>query len=192
MLSAIDTALSPLTRALERIADPVITTLARLLFAAVLLLYYWKSGLTKLGDGFFGFLSPSTGAYAQIWPKQLEAVSYDASQLSIFHHLVVLAGTWTEFILPLLIVLGLLTRLAAFGMIGFIVLQSLTDIYGLGADAETIGALFDRFPDGHILDQRAFWIFALLTLVLKGGGPLALDRLLFRNAPLARPAYQPQ
>lgn len=191
MLGPIDAALSPVTRSLERVADAVLTTGARLLFAAVLLLYYWNSGLTKLGDGLFGFLSPSVGAFAQIWPKQLEAVSYDASQLSVFHHAVVLAGTWTEFLLPLLILLGLFTRLAAFGMIGFVVVQSLTDIYGLGADADTIGAFFDRFPDGHILDQRAFWIFALLTLVLKGGGPLALDRLLFRNAPSARPAFQP-
>jgi putative oxidoreductase len=41
--------------------------------------------------------------------------------MSIFHWAVVVAGTLAEFILPLLIVIGLFTRLAAFGMIGFVI-----------------------------------------------------------------------
>ena len=84
--------------------------------------------------------------------------------------------------MPLLIVLGLLTRLAALGMIGFVLLQSLTDIVGHGADAATVGAWFDRASDALILDQRAFWLLALLVLVLNGAGPLSLDRLLFARS----------
>lgn len=146
----------------------------------MLLVYFWNSALTKLGDGITGLFSPSTGAYVQIFPRAFEAAGYDSSQLSLFQHLVVLAGTWSEFILPALIVLGLLTRLAALGMIGFVAVQSLTDLYGHGgiAHTETLGAWFDRLPDGVILDQRAFWLFALLTLVIKGAGPLSLDRVL--------------
>ena len=163
--------------------DALLPDLARLIFAAVLFGYFWNSGLTKLGDGFFGFLSPSVGAYAQIFPKAMEAVVYDTSQLSIFHTLVVIAGTWAEFLLPVLIVLGLLTRLSALGMIGFIVVQSLTDLYGHGGieHPETLGAWFDRVPDSVILDQRAFWVFLLLVLVIKGAGYLSLDRLLSRS-----------
>ncbi|HCQ66032.1 MAG TPA: hypothetical protein DIU07_13175, partial [Rhodobacteraceae bacterium] len=86
-----------------------------------------------------------------------------------------------EFILPALILVGLLTRLAALGMIGFVVLQSLTDIVGHAADPGTIGAWFDRLPDSVILDQRLLWVFVLLTLVLKGAGPLSLDRLIDRR-----------
>jgi len=159
-------------------AGNLLGLLARLVFAAVLLRYFWASGVTKLGDGIFGFLSPSTGAYAQIFPQAMEAVTYDVSQLSVFHWLVVVAGTWAEFLLPLLIVIGLFTRLAALGMIGFVVLQSLTDLYGHGGieHAETLGAWFDRFPDGMILDQRAFWVFVLLSLVMLGGGWLSADR----------------
>lgn len=157
--------------------DWILPTLARFLFAAVLLFYYWNSGLTKLGDGLFGVFVPSTGAYAQIWPKVLEAVSYDTSQLSIFHWAVVFAGTVTEFILPALIVVGLLTRVASLGMIGFVVMQSLTDIHGHGADEKTIGAWFDRVSDAHIMDQRAFWVLLLLVLVIKGAGPLSVDRI---------------
>lgn len=166
---------------LER-ADWLITTLARLLFAAILLVYYLNSGMTKIGDGLSGLWSPSVGAYAQIFPRALEAAGYDTDALSLFQHLVVLAGTWAEFILPVLIVIGLLTRLAALGMIGFVVLQSLTDVYGLGLGDE-VGAWFDRFPDAIILDQRAMWIFLLILLVIKGAGPLSFDRAIMRRGP---------
>ena len=116
-----------------------------------------------------GLFQPSVGAYAQIFPKAMEAVTYDVTQLSIFHWAVVVAGTWAEFILPALIVIGLLTRLSALGMIGFIIVQSLTDLIGHGGleHTETFGAWFDRFRVSGILDQRSFWIFMLLVLVLK-------------------------
>mgnify|MGYP001799559627 CR=1 FL=1 len=169
--------------AITRSLDGLVPLLARFVFAATLLGYFWASAMTKLGDGFMGIFTPSTGAYAQIFPKQMEAVVYDVSQLGVFHWLVVVAGTWAEFILPLLIVVGLFTRLAAVGMIGFVVVQSLTDLYGHGGieHAETLGAWFDRIPDSVILDQRAFWMLILVTLVIKGAGAISLDRMLSRQ-----------
>jgi putative oxidoreductase len=152
-------------------ADWLLPTLSRLVFAGVLFAYFWASAMTKL-DGPF---SPSTGAYAQIFPKLFEAVGYDASQLGLWQRVVVLAGSWAEFALPVLIVLGLLTRLAALGMAGFVVVQSLTDIYGHGAAA---GAWFDRASDALILDQRALWLLLLAVLLCKGPGPLSADRAL--------------
>ncbi|WP_319826297.1 DoxX family membrane protein [Thalassovita sp.] len=180
------------TDLLQRL-DWLLPTLARVVFAAVLAVYFWASAATKLGDGLFGFLSPSVSAYAQIFPKVFEAVGYDTSQLGVFHWAVVVAGMWAEFLLPLLIVLGLFTRLAALGMIGFVAVQSLTDLYGHGGidHAATLGVWFDRLPDGVILDQRAFWMLALVTLVIKGAGPISVDAIL-RNGPLARPASRPQ
>lgn len=171
------------TDMLER-ADWLLPTLARFLFAAILLMYFWVSGLTKLGDGLFGIFSPSTGAYVQIFPRMMEAVGYDTDQFSVFHSIFVLAGTWAEFILPALIVLGLFTRLAALGMIGFVALQSLTDLYGHNGweDPAVLGGWFDRFPDAIIMDQRAFWIFALVVLVIKGAGPISFDRALSSRA----------
>lgn len=161
-------------------AEGLLPLLARFVFAAVLLMYFWVSGMTKLGDGaLFGLLQPSLGAYAQIFPRAMEAVSFDVTQLDLWHYLVVVAGTVVEFVLPALIVLGLLTRLAALGMIGFIVVQSLTDYHGHGAtDAETLGRWFDRMPDAAILDQRALWVLLLAILVVKGGGALSFDRAL--------------
>lgn len=171
------------TDMLER-ADWLLPTLARFLFAAILLMYFWVSGLTKLGDGLFGIFSPSTGAYVQIFPRMMEAVGYDTDQFSAFQGIFVLAGTWAEFILPALIVLGLFTRLAALGMIGFVTLQSLTDLYGHNGweDSAVLGGWFDRFPDAIIMDQRAFWIFALVVLVIKGAGPISFDRALSSRA----------
>lgn len=162
---------------LDRLGDLALPLLARLVFAAVLLGYYWASALTK----FDGIFTPSAGAYAQIYPRVFEAAGYDVGQLGLFQKLVVLAGGWAEFALPALIVLGLLTRLSALGMIGFIAMQSLTDIFGHGADADTTGAWFDRASGALILDQRAFWILTLAILVAKGGGPVALDRLFWRR-----------
>jgi len=157
--------------------------IARFLFAAVLLLYFWNSALTKLGDGFAGFLFPSSGAYAQIFPRAMEAASYDISQLSAGHQIIVVLGMWAEFVLPLLVVIGLMSRVAALGMIGFILVQTMTDLFGHGAiaHAQTLGAWFDRTPDALILDQRALWVFVLLTIALKGGGALSLDRVILRN-----------
>jgi putative oxidoreductase len=174
LLAAYDRA----TRSLSDLATELLPLAARLVFAGVLLAYFWSSALTKLGPGALGFLSPSVGAYAQIFPKTFEAAGYDPSQLSAFHWAVATAGLWAEFLLPALIVAGLFTRLAALGMAGFIMVQSLTDIFGHGADAETVGRWFDAASGALIADQRALWLLLLLVLVLKGAGSLSIDRLL--------------
>lgn len=153
----------------------LLPTAARLVFAGVLFGYFWASAGTKL-DGVF---TPSMGAYAQIFPKAFEAVGYDASQMGLWHRLVVLAGAWAEFALPVLIVLGLFTRLAALGMVGFVLVQSLTDIVGHGAGA---GSWFDRASDALILDQRAFWMLLFLVLIVKGAGPVSADQLLGKSS----------
>lgn len=178
--------MSRLSLACDRVSaggDWMLPTAARLVFGGVLAGYFWASGLTKLGEGIF---APSAAAYAQIFPRLMEAVGYDASQLGLWPRLVVLCGTWAEFALPALIVLGLFTRLAALGMAGFVGMQSLTDIYGHLAGSQTLGAWFDRTSDAVILDQRAFWMLLFLVLIVKGGGPLSADwglRRAFRGVP---------
>jgi putative oxidoreductase len=103
----------------------------------------------------------------------------------------VLFGTWAEFILPILLLAGLFTRLAALGMIGFVLVQTWVDVMGHGAE---LGAWFDRHADG-LIDERGFWVFPLLLLVLKGAGPLSVDALVTRRqSPSASltPASQPR
>ena len=150
--------------------------LARLIFAAVLFFYFFRSAMTKLGEG--GLLDIADGAYVQMFPKVFEAVGYDATQIPFFPYTVIAyAGTYAEFILPVLVVVGLFTRIAALGMIVFVFVQSFVDITGHGADETTIGAWFDNLSGSAILDQRAFWVFLLVYLVVRGAGSISLDYL---------------
>ncbi len=153
-------------------------SLARFAFAAVLLWFFWNSALTKLGDGFFGFLNPSAGAYAGILPWRAEAVGFDVSRYNFFDTAIVLFGMWAEFILPLLIVVGLFTRAASLAMIGYVGVLSFVDVFGHKVEPATIGRWFDGMAGSVILDQRLLWLLLLVTLVLKGGGPISIDRLL--------------
>ncbi len=150
-------------------------TMARFTFAATLLVYFWTSASLKLGDSIFelGF-----GAYGQILPRAFESAGYDPSNISAFNTFIAYAGTYAEFILPALIVIGLFTRLAALGMIGFTLVQSYVDIYGHMADETAIGGWFERISDSPIMDQRLFWITILLILFTRGAGPLSADRLI--------------
>lgn len=160
---------------------------ARFVFAGVLLVYLFNSALTKVGDGVLGFFAIQDNAYFQILPSVVEHYDYDASQVPFFpYDIIVAAGTYSEFILPLLIVVGLFTRAAALGMIGFVAVQSFVDIAFHGADAKTTGALFDRFSDSVIVDQRSLWVFLLVYLVIRGPGLLSLDTLWTRKSANSR------
>jgi putative oxidoreductase len=159
-----------IAEALDAAAPWVVPTLARAVFAGTLLLHYWNSALTKWGSGPF---SPDIGAYVQILPRAFEAAGYDPAGLGPLATPVVILGTWAEFVLPALIVLGLFTRIAALGMIAFIAVQTWVDIIGHGV---ALGAWFDTSPSADIADQRAFWTFLLATLALMGPGPISLDR----------------
>lgn len=158
--------------------DWLLGLLSRLVFAAVLFFYFFNSAMTKIAEGPLGFLTITDGAYVQMFPKVMEAVTYDTSQIAFFPYtLIAYAGTYAEIVLPILIIVGLFTRLAALGMIGFVFVQSYVDIVGHGADEKTIGAWFDRLSDSAILDQRALWIFLFIYLVIRGAGAVSLDRL---------------
>ena len=159
-----------------------IALLARLVFLAVFFFYYINSFFTKVGEGLAGFFQIQSGAYFQIVPGAMEAAQYDPANISLPGHLMVYFGTYMELILPCLIIIGLLTRAAALGMIGFIAVQTFVDINYHGADEKTLGALFDRFPDSLISDQRTLWVFVMVVLVIKGAGYISLDFLLGRRS----------
>jgi putative oxidoreductase len=155
---------------LDRHSAAIVPTLARMVFVAVLLVYYWNSATLKIEGSIF---SPSAGAFGQIFPKAAEAVLYDVTQLTVFQRLVIFVGTIAEFGLPALLLVGLFSRLAALGMIGFVWVQTLTDVAGHGVK---LGSLFDNAIG--LVDQRVMWSFLLLVIVIAGAGPVSLDRLL--------------
>ena len=151
-------------------AEWIVPTLARLVFVAVLLMYYWNSATLKIDGSIF---TPSAGAFGQIFPKAAEAAVYDVSQMNILQRLVIFLGTVAEFVLPLLLLIGLLTRLSALAMIGFVMVQTLVDVTGHGVK---LGVLFDNTQT--LIDERTLWVFLFAIIALKGAGLLSLDRLL--------------
>jgi putative oxidoreductase len=171
--------------ALGRAAPALLPLIARLSFATVLLFYFWSSAKTKIGMGLAGLFEPTDGAYAQIFPRAFETAGYDVSQLGFFHWVVAVAGLWSELLLPFCIAVGLFTRLSAAAMIGFILVQSLTDVYGHGVGGDDLGRWFDAASGALILDQRTLWVSLLLTLVFLGGGALSLDGILHRWRPMS-------
>jgi len=172
--------------------------LARFAFASVLLMYFWHSATRKIvasergaEGGLLDYVTVSGNTFAQMAPKAFEATGYDASQLGTGYWLMAHAGTWAEFLLPALVVVGLATRLASLGMIGFVAVQSWVDVTGHGAGPGTIGTMFDRVQDSAILDQRLLWIVPLAYLVIRGAGAVSVDALLSRRVAAggaARPA----
>ncbi|WP_420407242.1 DoxX family protein [Hoeflea sp.] len=186
MMTAIDAVRSVHHRifgSLERVADAwLLGLLARFAFAAVLWMYFLNSAQTKVGDGLFGFFSIQPGAYYQIAYPAVEAANGDIGAVPFFPWgLMVVLGTYAEFILPLLIVIGLFSRLAALGMIGFIAVQTFVDITVHQIGAEAVGTIFDRLPDAVIADQRLLWVVPLAVVVLKGPGLLSVDVILGRR-----------
>lgn len=170
-----------LARRLTEAAPGLLPLLARVVFAGVFLVYFWSSARTKLGPGLLGFLVPSDGAYVQIFPRAAEAAGYDFASFGLYQQAVTVAGMWAEFLLPALVVLGLFTRLASLGMIGFVLVQTATDVLGHGVP---LGRWFDTDPLA-LADARALWVLLLLVPVLLGPGALSLDRFLgIERAPM--------
>jgi putative oxidoreductase len=163
---------SDITTRLDK-ADWLLPTLARIVFALVFLVYFLNSAGLKIEGSIF---SPSAGAFGQIFPKAAEEVLWDVTQMSFFQRLVIFGGTIAEFVLPVLIVLGAFTRLAALGLIGFTIVQTLVDVTGHGVE---LGSWLNNAPE--LIDQRTLWVFLFAVLVVKGAGPLSIDRLLSRR-----------
>jgi putative oxidoreductase len=171
----------------ERLGVQLVPLLLRVVFAATLLRYYWASAGTKVWDrkgeeGILDFFTLESGVYAQMFPKAFEAAGYNTDKMGFVHDLIAFAGTYAEWLLPLLIVVGLFTRLAAMGMIGFVVVQTVVDVTGHGGK---LGMLFDARYE--LIDERTLWVLLLGLIVVRGAGALSLDRLLGLN-PAPTPA----
>jgi putative oxidoreductase len=149
---------------------------ARFVFASTLYVYYLNSAKTKIGKGLLGFLEITDGAYVQIAGPAFEAAGYEQSAMPLPAHIMVFMGTYGEFILPVLVIIGLFSRIGASGMIAFIFVQTYVDV---SVHSVALGSLFNGQP-GDILDQRLFWLVPLLYVVLKGPGAISLDNILSR------------
>ena len=138
----------------------LIAVLARFSIAAV----FWKSGQTKI-EGFK--LDLVNGTIELGMPRFAEATldlfrdEYKVPVLS--PELAAVLATAAEHALPALILVGLATRFAALGLLG---MTAVIQVF--------------VYPDAY--PTHGVWAVALLYLIARGPGPLALDRWLARSA----------
>ncbi|WP_020400996.1 DoxX family protein [Kordiimonas gwangyangensis] len=112
---------------------------------------FYASGRTKVADG---FLTPSDSALT------LFEYEYDLPLLP--PELAATLAVYAETFLPLLLMLGLLSRLSGLGLVGM-----------------TLVIQIFVYPT-HFTEHAA-WLAALLPVVMLGGGKISLDHLLFRS-----------
>jgi putative oxidoreductase len=155
--------------------------IARFAFAAVLWNYFLNSAEPRWARhcGFLLHLSP--GAYYQIAYPAVEAAGGDVGAVSFFPWGLIVVWApmpssccrfcWSSAVLAD----------CSFGNDGFHAVQTFVDITVHQIGAESIGTLFDRFPDAVIADQRLLWMVPLLVIALKGPGLLSVDALLARR-----------
>jgi putative oxidoreductase len=114
---------------------------------------FWRSGRTKVDEG--TWLSVSDSA------KYLFKEDY--SHVPLPPEFAAYMATYAEHLFPILLVIGLFTRLSAFALIGM-----------------TMVIQIFVFPEAW-WSVHMIWIALALTLVIRGGGQLSLDALLTRK-----------
>jgi putative oxidoreductase len=134
-------------------AAPWVENLSLLFTRLVLAGIFWRSGRTKVEDGSLLTLSDTTfflfeEEYAGV-PLPPELAAYMA--------------TWAEHLFPVLLVLGLATRLSALALIGM-----------------TLVIQIFVYPEAWWA-VHALWLAMALQLITRGPGSLSLDRLLWRT-----------
>jgi putative oxidoreductase len=131
---------------LDRIPHDLIAIVARLSIAAV----FWKSGQTKLD----GWRVSENAVYLFEHEYALPLISP-----VIAAHLATLA----EHLLPILLVIGLGSRLAALGLL-------------------TMTLVIQTFVYSHAWPTHGTWAACLLLIIARGPGRLSLDQLVARRA----------
>ncbi len=105
---------------------------ARAVFAGTLFVYFYNSFLTKVDSRNGDYFTVTDGAFIQIYGDRVfEAVGYNFSSLEFWPWgALVYLATYAEIVLPVLIVLGFMTRIASVGMLIFIGVMTFKDING--------------------------------------------------------------
>ena len=126
-----------------------------LLFTRVALAgIFWRSARTKVEDG--SFLTIKDTTFYQFSDAPFNQVPLINGDLGAY------VTTYTEHLLPVLLLLGLATRLGALGVLGMtLVIQTFV------------------FPEAAVWWQtHILWVAMALVLIVRGGGMFSLDRLI--------------
>jgi len=169
-MNAIVNLYQSITSAITRYFEDIAMLLLRLLGARV----FFESGLTKWNGWFdfneqkydlflYEFFCPDPvreGALQLCDPKTLE-YEEGSSIITLIESAAVTAGVM-EMVLPVLLILGLFTRVGALGLLGMALFIQL--------------AVFPTWE--HWWNPAAWWAVVMFTVFARGPGLFSLDRLL--------------
>jgi putative oxidoreductase len=144
---------SSYSRAVIWVSTPHAESIALMLLRIALAGIFWRSARTKVIDGTWIMLSDTA---SELFKTEYSSVPLPPSVAS---HLALGAET----IFPILLVLGLFTRLSALGLLGMTMIIQIF-VYP------------DAWWQVHII-----WAAMALILIVRGGGMLSLDHLLMRK-----------
>lgn len=113
---------------------------------------FWRSGRTKVEEGSLLDISDTT----------YFLFKNDYSGVPLPSDLAAVMATYAEHLFPVLLVLGLLTRLSALALLGM-----------------TLVIQIFVYPDAW-WPVHSLWVALALVLIMRGGGSLALDAPLLR------------
>jgi putative oxidoreductase len=143
----------PYNRAVAWASSPLAESIALLVVRVALAGIFWRSARTKVIEGTWIMLSDSA---SDLFQTEYSGVPLPPSVAS---HLALGAET----VFPILLVLGLFTRLSALGLFGMtMVIQ--------------IFVYPEAWWQVHIV-----WVAMAFVLIVRGGGVLSLDHLLTRK-----------
>ena len=142
----------PYDRIISLISGGFIESLMLLFVRMTLAGIFWRSGRTKVEEG--SWLTVGENTIYQFGDDPFNKVPLLTSELAA--HLT----TYAEHALPILLVLGLFTRLSAFALLGM-----------------TIVIQIFVFPEAW-WQVHSLWVALALILIVRGGGGMSVDALL--------------
>ena len=132
----------------SRIPEAIMLSFVRVALAGI----FWRSGRTKVEEG--SWLSVSDSTLTLFSEDPFNKVPVLPSDFAAY------LTTYAEHALPILLVLGLFTRLTAFALLGM-----------------TLVIQIFVFPDAW-WPVHSLWVALALVLIVRGGGGLSVDALL--------------
>lgn len=140
-------------RAVEFAASRVSESVALFLLRVALAGVFWRSGQTKVVEG----------SIFKIDPSQYDLFASEFSGLPLAPVIAVPLTTYAEHIFPVLLFLGLATRISA---VALLVMTLVIQIF--------------VFPDAW-WPVHSLWVAMAAILIVRGGGLFSLDALIGRN-----------
>lgn len=144
--------ISTYDRALAAISSPFMFGLTLLFTRIVLAGVFWRSGRTKVDDG--SWLSISETTY-YLFAEEYAGVPLPSDLAAVL-------ATVSEHLFPILLVLGLFTRMSALALLGM-----------------TMVIQIFVYPEAW-WSVHSLWAALALVLITRGGGAISLDAALLR------------